>query len=115
MNSLRTILGSEVTRKTSPNLLNQAGSSGTSSSSSRSYMPNFRRQFTTSGHNPFRGKGKGKSVVKGPFMRDVILLTGPDINSAPTQGTRVWLMENGHVISGFQLQKEKIPDGACRF
>ena len=60
-------------------------------------------------------------------MRDVILLTGPDINSVPRQGKRVWLMENGHVISGFQLQKEwsecvleaclkeafeeKIPDG----
>ena len=58
---------------------------------------------------------------------DVILLTGPDINSVPRQGKRVWLMENGHVISGFQLQKEwsecvleaclkeafeeKIPDG----
>ena len=80
---LSTILGTEVTRKTSPNPLNQAGSSGSSSSSSRSYMPSFRRQFTTSGHNPFRGKGKGKSVVKRPFMRDVILLTGPDINSLP--------------------------------
>ena len=103
---LSTILGTEVTRKTSPNPLNQAGSSGSSSSSSRSYMPSFRRQFTTSGHNPFRGKGKGKSVVKRPFMRDVILLTGPDINSLPRQGKRVWLMENGHLISGFQLQKE---------
>ena len=60
-------------------------------------------------------------------MRDVILLTAPDISSVPRQGKRVWLMENGHVISGFQLQKEwsecvveaclketfegKIPDG----
>ena len=44
-------------------------------------MPSFRRQFTTSGHNLFRGKGKGKSVVKGLFMRDVILLTGPDIKA----------------------------------
>jgi len=38
---LSTILGSEVTRKTSPNPLNQAGSSGSSSSSSRSYIPSF--------------------------------------------------------------------------
>ena len=68
-------------------------------------MPNFQRQCTTSGHNRFRGKGKGKSVVKGPFIRDMILLTGPDINSIPRQGKRVWLMENGHVISGFQLQR----------
>ena len=39
-------------------------------------------------------------------MRDVILLTGPDINSVPRQGKRVWLVENGFVMSGFQLQKE---------
>ena len=84
---LSTILGSEVTMKTSSNPLNQAGSSGSSSSSSRSYMVSFQRQFTTSGHNPFRGKGKG------PFMRDVILLTGPDINSVPRQGKRVWQAE----------------------
>ena len=102
---LSTILGSEVTKKTSPNPLNRVGSSGRSSSSSCSYMPNFQRQCTTFGHNRFRGKGKGKSVVKGPFIRDMILLTGPDINSVPRQGKRVWLMENGHVISGFQLQR----------
>ena len=84
---LSTILGSEVTTKTSSNPLNQAGSSGSSSSSSRSYMLSFQRQFTTSGHNPFRGKGKGL------FMRDVILLTGPDINSVPRQGKRVWQAE----------------------
>ena len=85
---LSTILGSEVTTKTSSNPLNQAGSSGSSSSSSRSYMPSFWRQFTTSGHNPFRGKGKG------PFMRDVILLTGPDINSVPRQGKTVYCQKN---------------------
>ena len=68
-------------------------------------MPNFRRQCTTSEHNRFRGKGKEKSVVKGPFIRDMILLTGPDINRIPRPGKRVWLMENGHVISGFQLQR----------
>ena len=81
---LSTILGSEVATKTSSNPLNQAGSPGSSSSSSRFYMPSFRRQFTTSGHNPFRGKGKG------PFMRDVILLKGPDINSILRQEKRVY-------------------------
>ena len=35
----------------------------------------------------------------------MILLTGADINRIPRQGKRVWLMENGHVISGFQLQR----------
>ena len=100
---LSTILGSKVTKKTSPNPLNQAGSSGSSSSSSRSYMPSFQRQRTTAGNNRFRGKVKGKSVVKA--MRDMILLTGPDINSVPRQGKRVWLMEKDHVISGFKLQQ----------
>jgi len=33
-------------------------------------------------------------------MRDVILLTGPDINSVPRQAKRVWLVENGFVMSG---------------
>ena len=85
---LSTILGSEVTTKTSSNPLNQGGSSGSSISSSRSYMPSFGRQFTTSGHNPFCSKGKG------PFMRDVILLTGPHINSVPRQGKRVYCEKN---------------------
>ncbi|XP_068719442.1 uncharacterized protein [Montipora capricornis] len=39
-------------------------------------------------------------------MRDVILLTGPDVNKVPRQGKRVWLMENGFMISGFELQKQ---------
>ena len=38
-------------------------------------------------------------------MRDVILFTGPDINSVPRQAKRVWLVENGFVMSCFQLQK----------
>ena len=59
---LSTLLGSEAAKPS------QAGSS---TSSNRSYMPSFRRNFQSSS-NPFRGKGKGKSVVKGPFMRDVI-------------------------------------------
>ena len=47
-----------------------------------------------------------KSVVKGPFMRDLISLTSPDVNNVPRQGKRVWLMKNGFMISGFELQKE---------
>ena len=39
-------------------------------------------------------------------MRDAILLTVPDVNSVPRQVKRVRLMENGHAISGFKLQKE---------
>ena len=33
-------------------------------------------------------------------------VNGPDINSVPRQAKRVWLVENGFVMSGFQLQKE---------
>ena len=100
---LSTILASEGAVSAAAAPPNQAGPS---SSSSR-HMPSFRNQFMSSS-NPFRGKGKGKgkSVVKGPFMRDIILLTGPDVNTVPRQAKRVWLMENGFVISGFQLQKE---------
>ena len=100
---LSTILASGVAVSPAAALSNQAGCS---SSSSR-HMPSFRNQFMSSS-NPFRGKGKGKgkSVVKGPFMRDVILLTGPDVNTVPRQVKRVWLVENGFAISGFQLQKE---------
>ena len=99
---LSKLLGSDAAKKLAVTPPNQASSSN---SSSRTYRPSFRRNFT-SGCNPFRGKGRRKSVVEGPFMRDVILLTGPDVNSVPRQAKRVRLMENGHVISGFQLQKE---------
>ena len=65
---LSTILGSEAAQNSAATSPYQAGSS---SSSSCTHMPSFRRQFTLSS-NLFRGKGKwkGKSVVKGPFMRD---------------------------------------------
>ena len=101
---LSTLLGSETATQSAVPPPNQSGSA------SRTYMPSFRRQFcnSSSSSNTYRGRGKGKvkSVVKGPFMRDVILLTGADVNKVPRQGKRVWLMENGFTISGFELQKE---------
>ena len=98
---LSTLLGSDTEKQS------EASTSNQSSSVSRSYMPSFRRQFHPNS-DTFRGKGKGKgkSIVKGPFMKDVILLPGPNVNKVPRQTKRVWLMENGFVISGFQLQKE---------
>lgn len=82
------------------------GSSG-GTSGTRNYMPSFRRQFLNGGRpRSKRSKGQGKNIASGPFMRDVILLTSPDINTVPRQGNRVWLMENGYVISGFQMHKE---------
>ena len=78
-----TILGSEVPEKSGSNPPQQASSC----SSSHSCMTSFRRPFNTSCYNPFHEKRKGnrKSAVKGSFMRDVILLTGPDFNSVPRQ------------------------------
>ena len=51
-------------------------------------------------------KGKPAKIPNGPFMKDVILLGGPEDNRVPRQGSRVWLMENGHVICGAQFMKE---------
>ena len=33
-------------------------------------------------------------------------VAGPDVNIVPRQGARVQLMENGHIICGFELLKE---------
>jgi hypothetical protein len=54
-----------------------------------------------------RGKDpKTKKVSTGPFSRDIILLSGPDDKDIPRQGNKVFLQENGHIISAFEFQKE---------
>ena len=80
---LSTILGSEVTTKTSSNPLNQAGSSEVLALPAAPTCQAFKGNLPLL--NPTQGKG--------PFMTDVILLTGPDINSIPRQGKRAWLAE----------------------
>ena len=35
----------------------------------------------------------------GPFIKDVIILGGPDYENVPLQGARSWFMENGHVVA----------------
>lgn len=40
-----------------------------------------------------------------PFLRDLILLSGPDETIVPRQGARLVLMENGHVITGCSFTK----------
>ncbi|PFX22039.1 hypothetical protein AWC38_SpisGene13454 [Stylophora pistillata] len=97
---LSTLLGSDTEKQS------KASTSNQSSSVSFSYMPSFRKQLHPSS-NTFHGKGKGKSVVKGSFMRDVILLPGPNLNRVPRQTKCGWVMENRFMISGFQLQKEQ--------
>ena len=41
-----------------------------------------------------------------PFLRDLILLSGPDETSVPRQGARVLLVENGHVINACRFTKD---------
>ena len=82
---LSSLLGNDVEKNPEGTACLPNRSAGPSVSRS-SYMPTFRRQFCTSSNiSTFRGKGKGKgkgkNAVQGPFMRDVILLPGPDVTS----------------------------------
>ena len=88
----------------------QQGSTNTNSARS----PRFRLSYNFNSNNS-RGrsynrsgskKGKPAKIPNGPFMKDGILLGGPEDNRVPRQGSRVWLMENGHVICGAQFMKE---------
>ncbi|CAB3991111.1 Hypothetical predicted protein [Paramuricea clavata] len=47
---------------------------------------------------------KTKKVCTGPFSCDIILLSGPDDKDIPCQGSKVFLQENGHIISAFEFQ-----------
>ena len=49
---------------------------------------------------------KTKKASTGPFSRDIILLSGPDDKDIPRQGSKVFLQENGHIISAFEFHKE---------
>lgn len=54
---------------------------------------------------------KGKDTKRnagsfGSFSRDLILLAGPDDKDIPRQGRKVFLQENGHIISAFEFRKE---------
>ena len=40
-----------------------------------------------------------------PFLRDLVLLSGPNDSVAPRQGSRLTLMEKGHIISGCRFHK----------
>jgi hypothetical protein len=49
---------------------------------------------------------KTKKTSTGPFSHDIILLSGPDDKDIPRQGSKVFLQENGHIISAFEFHKE---------
>ena len=52
------------------------------------------------------------------FVRDLVLLTGPEDDTVPRQTTKVLLSESGHVLSGFNCSKNglqwsfKSPEGS---
>ena len=48
---------------------------------------------------------KTKKGSTGPFSRDIILLSGPDDKDIPRQGSKVFLQQNGHIISAFEFNK----------
>eukprot|EP00794_Sanderia_malayensis_P020750 gene20750-22778_t len=46
----------------------------------------------------------------GPFLRNIVLLSGPNDDLVPRQSTKLWLTEHGHVMSGIELQKQWISE-----
>ena len=77
------------------------GSEQESSSPLYSMRSNFSNQR-------FYGRGRNKnSKVKGSKASasdpDLILLSGPNVQDVPRQGSKVALQENGHIISAFNF------------
>ena len=78
----------------------------------RGPMYTMRRNFSTGGNGQHRGPyskrtcPKTPAVAKGPFFRDVVLLVGQNSDSVPRQTNKVWLSENGHILTACCLQKE---------
>ena len=67
---------------------------------------NFSNQRTNSRYKRKTQKKSKVSGGSGPFSRDVILLAGPNDQEVPRQTSKVFLQENGHIISAFEFQKE---------
>ena len=81
-------------------------SAATSASSSQSPRFAFRRNFSNDGSRVFLRKSKAKTAIpKGPFLRDLVLLGGPDDTFVPRQGLKLILIEHGHIISAAQFDK----------
>ena len=84
----------------------------------QSQPPNYRRTFVArrqfgGQRSTFRSQHHRRRSVSSrpkvtdtrPFMRDLVLLSGPDDTIVPRQGSRLTLMEKGHVISGCRFTK----------
>jgi hypothetical protein len=71
----------------------------------RRYFPAARP--TTGSQNRRRGnRGRTQTTDNRPFLRDLILLSGPQDEVVPRQGSRLVLTENGHIISGARFTKD---------
>ena len=84
----------------------QSSQQGQRSSTNSTTTPRFRLSCN---FNNTRVRKKGKVSSKtpnGPFIKDVVLLGGPQHENVPRQGAPAWLMQNGHVVSGAQFLKE---------
>ena len=69
----------------------------------RQYFPG-QRPSQSSRRQEKRKKNAGENK---PFMRDLVLLSGPGDNSVPRQGTRLALNQRGHIISGCRFTKSQ--------
>ena len=57
------------------------------------------------GNNRSRSRTRPRSE-KTQFLCNLVLLNGPDSITVPRQGTRVVLMENGHMLSSCSFSKD---------
>ena len=68
------------------------------------------RRFFPAARPPLWRNKKRNNVLQGvdhrPFMQDLILLSGPNENLVPRQGSRLVLMENGHILTGCRFTKD---------
>ena len=69
----------------------------------------IRRSFPTRQRpSPSTGRAKKRKAACGDnraFLRELVLLSGPNDTVVPRQGARVLLSEHGHIINGCQFTK----------
>lgn len=110
----RTFTSSNPSRERSTNSIGPSSSRPSTSRSSNEPTANRYRPYSVRQHFPGQrpsrsarkeGKQKTNFSENKPFMRDLVLLSGPDDQVVPRQGTRLALNEKGHVISGCRFTK----------
>ena len=110
----RTFTSSNASRERSTSSIGPSTSRPSTSRSSNEPTTNRYRPYSVRQHFPgqrpsrlARKEGKQKANVSDnkPFMRDLVLLNGPDAQVVPRQGTRLALNERGTLFQGAHLQK----------